>query len=400
MSRLGPLFTRPEPHRSCREYLHALVADLPRVNCWTLAEYAGHTGPDRTQYLLERASGDTTAALAAVRGFVVEQLAGEDAVLVFDQSGEEKAGSHTVRVVDRQYAGTAGKVTNCVNAVYCTYASRIGHALCQVRLYLPEAWAHDPAPPAAGWRSKAGGIRDQAGPGTRDAGRTPGRRHPAPVGSSRCRLRSRRHFRAAIEAAGRGYVLQVPCDFRIRLGCGARIRADQTAKLIADQPWPNLYSAGLGNKGELLHRWGWIGTEEDLKHGKQHAALADSQVRTWTAWHRHQLLSIAALAIKAVAAAHTTDHTTPPPLPQIPDQQPPADLAPIPLTIPEIAASTRSSPGSGGLQATTYIGPCGGVATRLAPAGTTIAHASLSSFHHDQVTIYGRTIRLYAHRWR
>jgi hypothetical protein len=25
--------------------------------------------------------------------------------------------------------------------------------------------------------------------------------------------------------------------------------------------------------------------EEDLKHGKQHAALADSQVRTWTAWH-------------------------------------------------------------------------------------------------------------------
>lgn len=172
-----------------------------------------------------------------------------------------------------------------------------------------------------------------------------------------------------------------PATFRIQLGCGRRLRADQAAQLIEDQPWPNLYSAGLGSKGERLYRWGWVGTgsarhtllirqsvtdpdelayfwcyapdnqpaplpvlvkvagmrwpvEEDLKHGKQHAALADSQVRTWTAWHRHQLLSIAALAIRATAAV-AADRTTPP-LPQAPDQPPPADLAPIPLTVPEI----------------------------------------------------------------
>jgi SRSO17 transposase len=43
--------------------------------------------------------------------------------------------------------------------------------------------------------------------------------------------------------------------------------------------------------------------EEDFGHGKQQTGLDQSQVRTWTAWHRHQLLSIAALGICATAAA-------------------------------------------------------------------------------------------------
>jgi SRSO17 transposase len=65
--------------------------------------------------------------------------------------------------VARQYTGTAGKVTNCVNAVYCTYASRVGHALCDVRLYLPEAWAHDQA------RRDAAGVPEQVGFATKPA---------------------------------------------------------------------------------------------------------------------------------------------------------------------------------------------------------------------------------------
>lgn len=382
MTGLGPLFVRPESYRTCRDYLHALMADLPRVNCWTLAEHAGHDRPDRMQYLLERASWNTEAARAAVRGFVTGQLADDQAVLIFDESGHEKDGIATVGVA-RQYTGTVGKVTNCVNAVYCTYASPAGHTLCDVRLYLPRTWADDQArrddagvPEQVRFASKPDLAREMLAvhlaAGTRfrwvaaDAvyGRDP-------------------QLRAAIENAGKGYVLQVPCDFRVQLGCGRRMRADQAAKLIEDQPWPNLYSAGPGSKGERLYRWGWIGTastrhsllirqsltdpdelayywchtpddqpaplpvlvkvagqrwpvEEDLKHGKQHAALTDSQVRTWTAWHRHQLLSIAALAIKAVAAAQARHHHTPPPQPHSPDQPPPADLTPIPLTVPEI----------------------------------------------------------------
>lgn len=382
MSRLGPLFARPEPVRTCRDYLRSLMVDLPRVNCWTLAEYAGHGSPDRMQHLLERASWDIEAARWVVRGFVADQLACEDAVLVFDESGDEKAGRHTVGV-DRQYTGTVGKVTNCVNAVYCTYASRVGHALCDVRLYLPKTWAGDQA------RRDAAGVPEQVAFATKPALASAMLAEHLAAGirfgwvAADAVYGRDPDFRAAIEKAGKGYVLQVPCDFRVQLGCGARIRADQAAKLIEDQPWPNLYSAGLGSKGERLYRWGWIGTasarhsllirqsvtdpdelayywcyapddlpaplpvlatvagmrwpvEEDLKHGKQHAALADSQVRTWTAWHRHQLLSIAALAVRATAAAHAADRITAQLLPQAPDQPPPADLAPIPLTVPEI----------------------------------------------------------------
>lgn len=218
MSRLGSLFGRPEPYRTCRDYLQTLMADLPRVNCWTLAEHAGHGSPDRMQYLLERASWDTTAALAVVRGFVVEQLACEDAVLVFDESGDEKHGAHTVGV-DRQYTGTAGKVTNCVNAVYCTYASRIGHALCDVRLYLPDSWAGDQT------RREQAGVPEQVAFVTKPAlAREMLAEHLAAgtrfrwVAADAVYGRDP-NFRAAIEAAGRGYVLQVPCDFRIRLGC-------------------------------------------------------------------------------------------------------------------------------------------------------------------------------------
>jgi hypothetical protein len=58
------------------------------------------------QHLLGRASWDTTGALAAVGGFVIDRLADPEAVLVFDESGDEKAGSHTVGGVTRQHTGT------------------------------------------------------------------------------------------------------------------------------------------------------------------------------------------------------------------------------------------------------------------------------------------------------
>ncbi|GAA3838629.1 hypothetical protein GCM10022403_083840 [Streptomyces coacervatus] len=35
-----------------------LLADLPRKNCWTIAEHAGGTSPDGLQHLLARAKWD------------------------------------------------------------------------------------------------------------------------------------------------------------------------------------------------------------------------------------------------------------------------------------------------------------------------------------------------------
>jgi hypothetical protein len=38
LGRIGPCFTRPEPLRQAGKYVRGLMSDLPRKNCWTLAE--------------------------------------------------------------------------------------------------------------------------------------------------------------------------------------------------------------------------------------------------------------------------------------------------------------------------------------------------------------------------
>jgi len=75
MATLAPLFARVEPRRNARAYVEGLMSDTPRKNCWQLAEHAGHSTPDRMQWLLERARWDAFAAMDAVGKFTVEQLA-------------------------------------------------------------------------------------------------------------------------------------------------------------------------------------------------------------------------------------------------------------------------------------------------------------------------------------
>lgn len=86
---------------------------------------------------------DETAASALVRDFVIEHLADEFAVAVFDESAQEKKGIMTAGVT-RQYAGCVGKVTNAVKVVYCTYATPRGHAMVAARRYLPGSGSTTP----------------------------------------------------------------------------------------------------------------------------------------------------------------------------------------------------------------------------------------------------------------
>ena len=69
---------------------------------------------------------------------MVETLADPDAVLVIDETGFLKRGKASCGV-SRQYAGSAGKITNCQIGVFATYALRPGHAFIDRTLYLPNA---------------------------------------------------------------------------------------------------------------------------------------------------------------------------------------------------------------------------------------------------------------------
>jgi hypothetical protein len=74
MDRITGRFSRVEPRRRVRQLVLGLLSDLPRKNCWTMAEWAGDTTPDGMQHLLGRAKWDADAVRNDVRGYVVEYL--------------------------------------------------------------------------------------------------------------------------------------------------------------------------------------------------------------------------------------------------------------------------------------------------------------------------------------
>lgn len=88
------------------------------------------------QHLLSRASWDADAVRDDVREYVVEHLYDEAAVLVVDEAGDLKKGTHTVGV-QGQYTGTAGRIENSQVAVYLVYADARGHAAVDREPYIP-----------------------------------------------------------------------------------------------------------------------------------------------------------------------------------------------------------------------------------------------------------------------
>lgn len=88
MGRIAGRFARVEPRRQAREFVISLLSDLPRENCWSLAERAGPVRPDGMQHLLNRTVWDADGVRDDLRAFVVEHLAEPDAVLVVDETGD------------------------------------------------------------------------------------------------------------------------------------------------------------------------------------------------------------------------------------------------------------------------------------------------------------------------
>ena len=237
-----------------------LLADLPRKNCWTIAEHAGDPSPDGMQHLLSRAVWDEDAVRDDTRAYVIEHLGGPDAVLVIDETGDLKKG--TTVGVQRQYTGTAGRVENAQVAVYLVYASSSGHAVIDRELYLPRSWADDPE------RLQAAGVPAQIGFATK----------PALAKAMLCRVLdagvpaawvagdevygANPGLRAELEARQIGYVLAVACDHRVPFG-GATQRADTLLRHVPARAWQQV-SCGKGAKGHRHYDWAFL----RLDHGE------------------------------------------------------------------------------------------------------------------------------------
>ena len=96
---------------------------------------------------------DANGVRDGLRGYVAAALGDPDGILIGDDTGFEKGGSRSAGV-QRQYTGTAGKITNCQLGVFLACAGPKGRALVDRELYLPRSGNHgSTGRPRAGARS-------------------------------------------------------------------------------------------------------------------------------------------------------------------------------------------------------------------------------------------------------
>ena len=80
---------------------------------------------------------------AACYGLMALSTTGPVTHWIIDDTGLLKCGNHSVGV-NRQYTGSAGKITNCQIAVSLTVATPREHLPIDVELYLPRKWLSEP----------------------------------------------------------------------------------------------------------------------------------------------------------------------------------------------------------------------------------------------------------------
>ncbi|MGO4420125.1 IS701 family transposase, partial [Streptomyces sp. MCAF7] len=252
MGRIAGRFARVEPRLRAQRLVLGLMSDLPRKNCWTIAEWAGEKTPDGMQHLLCRASWDADAVRDDVREYVVEHLHDEAAVLVVDETGDVKKGTHTVGV-QRQYTGTAGRIENSQVAVYLVYAGGRGHAAVDRELYVPRSWTSDPD------RCQAAGLGEDTVFATKpelarrmiERFLNAGHRIAWVTGDEV--YGGNPKLRAALEERGLGYVMAVARSAEVATHAG-KFRVDALAAKLPKRAWQKL-SAGRGAKGHRFYDW-------------------------------------------------------------------------------------------------------------------------------------------------
>ncbi|MFG3260590.1 IS701 family transposase [Streptomyces sp. NPDC048172] len=348
-------FSRSEPRASALAYLRGLIAPLERKNGWTLAEQAGHLGPDRIHRLLNSCDWSADEVLEDVRGYVVEHLGDPDGVLILDDTGFLKKGTRSAGV-QRQYSGTAGRTENCQVGVFLAYATRQGRTLIDRRLYLPKSWTED-----AG-RRRTAGIEDCVAFATKvETGRAmvarafadkiPFRWVTADAGYGyskgwRSRLEEADIFhvmattshdtvvtRQALDHPVRDLVACLPRQKWRRRSCGAGAHGPRIYDWarVEVRPWHRedrrhwvlarrsvtrpeeiayyiAYAPVDTTLGELIAvagaRWA---IEECFQSAKGECGLDDYQVRRYDGWHRHITLAMAAHAYLTVTRAAELD---------------------------------------------------------------------------------------------
>ena len=362
--RLSVHFARSEVRQRARDYLHGLLSAAERKNSWQLAEVAGNATPYGLQHLLGRANWDADALRDDLREYVLEHLAGDESVLVVDETGFIKKGDKSVGV-KRQYTGTVGKRENCQVGVFVAYASERGQAFIDRELYLPEEWAEDKK------RRERAGVPEQVGMRTKpqlakgmlrralEAGVKAAWVVADSVYGDTRRLGmflEEREQPYVLALSGKAYVWAGFYQHRVSTLLDALRKGELQSGKAAQEGWKRL-SAGEGSKGTRLYEWlrlplnpplqedfeRWLlirrsiedpdelsaytvfapenttlealakvagsrwRVEIGFEEAKGEVGLAHYEVRSWRGWYRHITLALFAHAFLAAIRAEGVD---------------------------------------------------------------------------------------------
>lgn len=355
VKRIGHLFARSETRRRAKAYLQGLLSPAQRKNSWQLAEAVGDETPYGLQQFLYRAQWDADALRDELREYVVENLGDDQAILVVDETGFVKKGSHSVGV-QRQYSGTAGRIENSQIGVFLGYASQHGHTFIDRALYLPEAWAADRE------RCQRAGVPEEVSfitkPNQAWAMLRQAMEHNVPFAwvTADTIYGDYRQMRLWLEGVPKHYVLAVSAKETVSLPGEDRLQVKEWLATLPVEGWSRL-SAGEGAKGPRWYEWlrvplmapetrGWArwllvrrsladpselatyacfapeGTpletlvqvaghrwtiESCFEEAKGEVGLDEYEVRSWTGWHRHVTLSCLAHAFLVVVRSQVPD---------------------------------------------------------------------------------------------
>ncbi|KDA41069.1 transposase family protein [Frankia sp. BMG5.23] len=358
--RVAGCFPNEQPRAQARAYVAGLLSRTERKNGWTLAEFNGDAGPQKMKRLLNEYSWNADAVRNVVAGYVAENLAEPDGVLVVDETGFLKKGNRSAGV-QRQYSGTAGRVENCQIGVFAAYVSGKGRAFVDRELYLPVSWTDDRA------RCEVAGVPRRVGFATKPLlALDMIRRFWLTCRTLRWVAGDEAYgadpeLRDWLEEHQIGFVFGVRCDAEVSTAVG-RCRVDALAALVPVEAWET-YSAAHGSKGPRLYDWALVdttdragfenrvrqvlirrgrdqkrelafflthspmpvplatlvtvagrrwGIEECFQSGKNEVGLDHYQVRLYHAWYRHITLAMLAHAWLAVTAARSRADWQPP----------------------------------------------------------------------------------------
>src|ERR1700760_4176843 len=353
-ARLAPAFGRADVRQSAWAFVDGMLSGIARKTGWQLAEQAGLARPYRMQSVLGRSRWDADALRDLIRAEVVGSLGDRNGVLVVDETGFLKKGTHSAGVA-RQYSGTAGRGGNCQVGGFLGYASRLGQALIDRRLYLPGAWATSDTkrsrvqiPEAIPFATKPQIACDLIATAL-DAG------VPCAWVLADALYGSDSRLRHMLESRRQAYVLAVRSNHHLRfLTKDGLIQSNpaELANAVPAEAW-SAHAAGEGSKGIRLYDWApialpwvvdegferWVlirrsrqdpeacayylvfapagselaelagaaglrwTIEECFQRAKEELGLDHCEARSWHGWHRHMTLCMAAAAFLARLAA-------------------------------------------------------------------------------------------------